>query len=427
MKSPLSIVAFLAPAMLAPAVLAQQVWTVSPQGPLTTIQAAVNAAADGDLILVQSGTYPPFDVQAKSLTLVGDPAAEVFLFAVFPPGIPFDRGIEVRNLAANQRVVVRGIDFRIAVPDPLPTAEIANCSGAVLFEDCEIAGSVGAGVSVSNSNSVTFVRCLLRGGGPFLPVGSSVFQPNAGVQVLAAQVYLFDSAVVGSQGKDWTLISQSTSVGGPGLVLKSGFVLAQGASLQGGRGGQNSTIGFQPCIPMQAGGAGVVVEQTQGSSRLVLISSDLAGGLGGQPLPGCPEPAGATGPSQVVTAGQVDVVTAEARSLGLSGLVREQQSTAIVLAGQPGDLAWLFVSMASGSGSFLEPSLFAPHLDLASLALLPIPGLNPAGVLVSELTAPNLPPGVAFRALSGQALFLSASGELFLSGPSELRIVDQAF
>lgn len=416
----------LAGSLLAVPAHSQQVWTVDSQGPLKTIQAAVDLAGNGDVILVRPGTYAPFDVVAKSLTIVGDPAAEVSLFAIFPPGIPFDRALEIRQLAADQRVVLRGIDFRIAVLDPLPTVELAGNAGSVLFEDCEIQGSVGAAVSVGGSQSVTFVRCRLAAGGPFLSAGSSVFQTAAGLQALSSNVYLFESDVRGSQGKDWVLISPTTSAGGPGLALKSGFVLAQGSSLQGGRGGQVGPVGFQPCIPLQAGGAGAVLEETLGSARLVLLSSDLSGGPGGQPVAGCPELPGPTGPAQVVLGGQLQSFGAEARAFGWSGLVREGQSAELFLAGQPGDQALLFVAASGSPGSFLEPALLAPHLELGSLVLLPLPALPASGVLASALTAPNLPAGVQVRALCAQALFLASNGELFLSGPSELRLLDAA-
>ena len=48
------------------------VLVVAPTGAYTTIQAAVDAAVDDDVILVKSGTYPSFVVRGKSLVIAED-------------------------------------------------------------------------------------------------------------------------------------------------------------------------------------------------------------------------------------------------------------------------------------------------------------------------------------------------------------------
>lgn len=46
-------------------------------GPIMQIQAAVDAAVDGDLILVRSGLYGQVTINAKSLTIMADVGAQV--------------------------------------------------------------------------------------------------------------------------------------------------------------------------------------------------------------------------------------------------------------------------------------------------------------------------------------------------------------
>src|SRR5262245_40132899 len=74
-----ALVAVLAPLVLAAAARAQNVFVVAPSpGPgvfSTRIQDAVNAAADGDVVLVKSGSYPGFLAFGKSLTVVAEDGA----------------------------------------------------------------------------------------------------------------------------------------------------------------------------------------------------------------------------------------------------------------------------------------------------------------------------------------------------------------
>jgi hypothetical protein len=83
-------------------------------GDFTAIQPAIDAAANGDVILVAAGDYwtpavgqlaANLIVDAKALTLIAD-----------PPGASVKvPGMRILNLAANQTVFVRGFD---ALPSP---------------------------------------------------------------------------------------------------------------------------------------------------------------------------------------------------------------------------------------------------------------------------------------------------------------------
>src|SRR5688572_8879940 len=106
-----------------------QVWVVNAPSQL---QSAVDAAAEGDTVLVKaSGNYSGLSVQAKSLTVIADPAADV--------RIP---GAEVKDLTASQRVELRGLKF---VPryttvcpfsfTPSPGLKLLNNAGLVWVED----------------------------------------------------------------------------------------------------------------------------------------------------------------------------------------------------------------------------------------------------------------------------------------------------
>src|SRR5262245_39676927 len=62
-------------ALLASSLAAQPVHLVGPGG-FAQIQAAINAAANGDVIVIQGGTYLPFTL-TKDLTLTAAPGATV--------------------------------------------------------------------------------------------------------------------------------------------------------------------------------------------------------------------------------------------------------------------------------------------------------------------------------------------------------------
>lgn len=51
----------------------QSIWTVCPDGScdFTDVQAAVDASQSGDTILLHSGTYAPFQIVGKALTIEG--------------------------------------------------------------------------------------------------------------------------------------------------------------------------------------------------------------------------------------------------------------------------------------------------------------------------------------------------------------------
>ncbi len=81
--------------------LAQVLTVASPPGPgeYPNIQTALDAAVDGDAIVVAAGTYPSFVVFAKDVSIAADSAQSVLI----------EGGFAVRALLAEQSVVVRGL------------------------------------------------------------------------------------------------------------------------------------------------------------------------------------------------------------------------------------------------------------------------------------------------------------------------------
>src|SRR5262245_59878852 len=92
------------------------------------IQLAVNAASNGDVILVKRRTrhrspYPSFVIEGKSLCVIAEPSP-----TTGPPVLPEVAGFEIRNLRADQAVIVRGL----AGTPP----KFTNNAGPIWVEDC---------------------------------------------------------------------------------------------------------------------------------------------------------------------------------------------------------------------------------------------------------------------------------------------------
>lgn len=96
----------------------------------TTIAAAVAAVPNGSTLLVQPGTYAPFVIDAKGLTLFGGPGVNLALTGSsnWPPTV------EIRATTPGQTVVLRGFRFSTWYA----TAWVHDCAGPVLVEDVTI-------------------------------------------------------------------------------------------------------------------------------------------------------------------------------------------------------------------------------------------------------------------------------------------------
>ena len=120
----------------------------------TTLQAAIDAARDGDLILVRHGDYGAAKIVGKGLHL-----------AVLGDDVVTSGDVELRNLAPGQTVLLSGLPA--TRPGGLgPRLIIDGCAGSVRIHGCRIdpslqpLGSVMA--RVSNSPDVLFAESSIR-------------------------------------------------------------------------------------------------------------------------------------------------------------------------------------------------------------------------------------------------------------------------
>lgn len=400
--------------------LAAETWTVDDDGPadFATIQAAVDAAADGDTIVVHAGLYPRLVIDAKGVTIQADGDA------VLQVGFAQVATLEVRNIGAGQAVYLRGLEME-AFTFETTTAVIENCAGPVLLEDCSVHGS-GTPVSVRTSASATFSRCELRAPATFasvVPFFFLGFVTYSGLIATESTVFLYDTLVTGSNGGNTTLAGFLTippGTAGAGLSASGSTLLASGSTLRGGNGGSAGGA----CFPGEDGAPGLELEAgfIHPESTVYLLDTVVLGGTGG--TGGCGNPSGVDAAPIQETAGVALPLPGAARSFSGASPVVEGTSTAIHLAGEPGDAVILHVQIGAAPGLYISQYAVALHLPLP-VAVVGLGSIPPSGVLDLAFPVPPLPMGVeSFRAV-GQALFVGAAG-FFDGGPSTLLIVDAA-
>lgn len=402
-----------------------QVWVVEQGTAIQEINQAVALASDGDLILVRPGpaAYQPFTVQGKSLTIQGDPSAQVLNFGLLGGGI-LAPAAQVRDLGPEDQVVLRNLSIRIWLFEPISALLVQNCAGSVHLEDCQLLASSGPGADVIGAQSLTMVRTTMQSQGPFQPTGTTAFFVQPGLRSSGSNVHLFDCTVTGSGGKDSSFLSQGISAGGPGLLVNGGLLYASGTAVRGGKGGgQSATTPGGACTSFGQGGPGLVVNGPAASTRVVWLDSSAVGGEGGAPLPGCNQPQAPPGPDQLVVSGTFDPVAGTRRAFGVVSPLRQGEQALMGFAGEPGDTRWLLLSPGPNTGVYLEALDVVAQLDPSQLATVFLGTLPAEGAEVLTFPVPTLPASVAFRTWTAQCLNLAPNSNLFLSGPSEFVIL----
>lgn len=384
--------------------------------PFTTIQAAVNAAVDGDVVLVRAGTYAGFTITNKALDVVGDGTVDI------------TSAVRVQSLAVTRHVSLTKL--RIVAGATGSALVLDANQGGVRVQDCRATGGAGtgacgaateggAGIAASACDDVAIVRCVLQGGPGVSGCDGST--GGAGLRAETSKVALFDTFAHGDRGGLGCWVNCQScgygygygGIGGSGaLVLSSPTLFASGSSLTGGAGGGN-------CHATDDGGWGGAGLRLYNSSARA-VSCTFQGGppaLNGFPMiPGVPiEGTGA------------QTSTLPAHHMSATIPVREFQAMSLTLQGQPGDRVELIVAPRLRF-------LLMPAFQGVSLLRLARPQLvqqlgtiGASGTLTTSWGIPDLGPGVQNQQWFLQALFTSTSGEVSYGPPATQILLDSAF
>lgn len=333
-------------------------------GHFDTIQGAVDAAADGDLILVRRGHYPAFTVDDKALTIAGEFEESVWV------EVSSASAITVQNLAAEREVRIHDVNVMHAGATPVGAVFLHDNVGAVRLANMV----VGSTHTFKGPHSLRVVSC------DDVEIVECGFAQ--GVLARLSDVRMHDSFVHGPGGYGCG-VAQPAKVGEPGIEVLSGSVLLADTVVRGGRGGDGA--GVLNCCNAQ-GGPGLRLG-TDVPAVMVRGGSILGG------LPGTGLNCASFGAPIDVLSGAVLTQTGATPTGGfVAAWAQGGAPSALVARGEPGQ--GLLVGLSLGQAQTPVP-VIKGDLLLALPLLLTVP-LGPADGFEAGFPGlmPFLPPGM---------------------------------
>lgn len=365
------------------------------------IQPAIDAASDGDVILVRNGDYAPISIEGKQLSVVADAGQNFVRLASAGPG---SSAISVSGLRGEQRVVLKGLNGNgIRFRDSLGSIWLESVMS--LFGEPALA--------IERCRQVDVVSSILTSTSTeFDPEGNPISRARPGVEIVDSHVVISRSSVVGGSGGGGFVSSTGAIVSGTrgqsGLEMQRGTLRLQQCSVLGGSaGGSIFDASTGVCTPTYDGATALTLIDVDAA----LIACDVMGGAGGIGDPGfCPT--GEQGLVAVTQGGTLSWAAGALHDLRVSTPIREGSHAGVEVFASPNEVALIFAATRLASQPMLDPmnfSVLSPH---AWLVAIPALSATSGSLLVGQVSAqvPALPPGVdAFE------IFLEAS----FCGPAE--------
>ena len=392
-------------------------------GQFATIQAAIDACSDFDVVLIAPGNYgEAVLIVDRAVSLIADGGQVTLAYLV------------VRDLAPFREVVLRGLHIALG-PSGFPAVHIRDSLGAVRIEQCDFTGGSGGqpinttgkpGLWVEACASVNVSASTLTGGhGADLVEEDTDSPPGPGGPALFVRGSLLsisDSMLTGGHGGDiYDTVTYTGGYGGDGLHNIASRVMVGGCTLTGGDGGMADCT-FQFCG--QGGDGGDGLHQEQPTASTWLRDEQLSGGAPGPNGDG--QGTGWPGSQQWIEAGTVTTLTESWRSMSASSPAREGQFSTLNISGVPGDQVFLWASIDSSHLPLIgKQGVFLLGLP-ALLSHIPLGVLPVGGAFAAPLLIPELGPGIEAISVHLQLVVIGGSSAL-LGSLSTVTLVDQAF
>jgi hypothetical protein len=375
----------------------------------TNLQAAIDSATSGDLLLVRAGTYVGgAHVTDKSLSIAAESDAQVVV-----------NGLTIEQTSESGSVTVRGVTLRLGTEGSALVAR-AN-AGVVWIEDCRIGfanevglpGPVAPAILVESSTRVVLRNVEVMG----TTTSGAFYTGDGGAAAIVRDsgVHAFSSRFEGAAGSSAIGGAALVGVGGDGVIVQGGIAFFAGCELLGGKGGNGIWIGGPlPCKSGKNGGDGIDLGNSAIARTLDVV---MLGGAGGAPAPtgGCG--GGSSGLAMRQAPGTTHLVLpGEATEFSISSPARESTTHALHASGPAGASLLLLVAITPHA----QPALVAKGALLVAPPFWPIAfgALPHSGTLDVVIPAGVLPPGLDGLTAFVQPLFTDSAGSQLGPGTS---------
>ena len=381
------------------------------------IQPAVDAAVDGDTVLIRPGIYTGFTVDGKDLDLFGDVDASTSAKVLTGRTV-------IRNVPAGELVTLS--DLRLTAGLEVTDADGPVVLQGLVFGDTFVGDAeptTQVGLDIRRSKDVTLGRSWVGG---YVATGGlqALMDGPTAMRIEESSVYAWDTTVTGGRGASGVASAfLFPGLGGAAVDVIGASLRGDDVTLVGGRGGHGIPGGF--CTDGAAGGTGLV--QSGASSAVELFASSIQPGAGGQPgAATCSSgPAGAT---TDLTGGLLSQLAGQPAGYTAGFVVREGASLPLVVEGGPTAAGAAVLWLVADTPSSLPMDLGTGVLASTAPSILTVLGVaGPTGGLASWVTVPDLGSGIQALTLISQAALLTTSGELRLTEPEATLLLDASF
>ncbi|NOT30986.1 MAG: hypothetical protein HOP15_11110 [Planctomycetes bacterium] len=402
---------------------------MGPNG-FSQIQAAVQAAQDGDTILVRvppngGPTYDAVDVAGKALTIAAEPSTRQAKVS----------SVSVHDLPAGKTVVLSGVNALGGSP-AAPSIWLRSNAGSVRLVSCNSRGAPAPFFSVllatpamtisSSSGSAAFASCGLVGGLGDRPTTDPRNPGARGLEMQDSIAAAFDSSIMGGQGDSCSFAIGVASLGGDGVFVGHsalpGRLLLSNSSVQGGPGGE---AGCFPPLYCVSGNGGTGLRLGSGAAVTLQTTTPVGGPPGPQEAPGCGS-TGAVGPA-VANQGSLQVRPTPAIALRSPTVAGEGQTIPLTFTGTPGDQVFLLAGAQTMFRELAAGVLLVQPGPTAFPQRGPLGILGTSGTLTLAYPLPRLPAGIGAANLWLQAFATHADGKRTMGSFSVVTMLDSGF